>query len=62
MSKEQAMINIALNKKCDNNLKTAWIDVKKAFDSIDHRFLSKCIECLKFSKRFGQFIKGIMTK
>ena len=61
-AKEQAMINIALNKKYDNNLKTAWIDVKKAFDSINHRFLSKCIECLKFPKWVEQFIKGIMTK
>ena len=56
------MINIALNKKYDNNLKTAWIDVKKAFDSIDHRFLSKCIEYLKFPKWVEQFMKGIMTK
>jgi hypothetical protein len=29
-AKEQAMINIAINKASDNNLKTTWIDVKKA--------------------------------
>jgi hypothetical protein len=38
-AKEQAMINTALNKAVNNNLKTSWIDVKKAFDSVDHFYL-----------------------
>ncbi|KAM0684823.1 hypothetical protein COBT_003968 [Conglomerata obtusa] len=45
-AKEQALINIALNKKYDNNLKTTWIDVKKAFDSIDHEYLHICLKKL----------------
>lgn len=44
--KEQAMLNIALNKGHGNNLKATWIDVKKAFDSIEHVYLVKCIEKL----------------
>ncbi|KAK1347688.1 hypothetical protein LUQ84_002951 [Hamiltosporidium tvaerminnensis] len=29
-AKEQALLNIALNKEYGNNLKATWIDVKKA--------------------------------
>ncbi len=29
---EQAIINIEINKEYSNQLKTMWIDVKKAYD------------------------------
>jgi len=35
-AKEQALLDLAINKEYGNKLKTAWIDVKKAFDSVDH--------------------------
>ncbi len=38
-AKEQAMINIAINKEHSNQLKTMWIDVKKAYDSVGHLYL-----------------------
>lgn len=47
-AKEQAMLNIALNKAAGSSLKTAWIDVKKAFDSINHKYLLECISKLNF--------------
>jgi hypothetical protein len=31
-AKEQALLNLAINKDHSNRLKTAWIDVKKALD------------------------------
>ena len=35
-AKEQALLDLAINKAYGNSLKTAWVDVKKAFDSVDH--------------------------
>jgi hypothetical protein len=32
-AKEQALLNLAINKEYSNRLKTAWIDVKKALDN-----------------------------
>jgi hypothetical protein len=31
-AKEQALLNLAINKEYSNILKTAWIDVKKPLD------------------------------
>ncbi|WUR05216.1 uncharacterized protein VNE69_12201 [Vairimorpha necatrix] len=45
-AKEQAMVNIAVNKEHGNKLKTMWIDVKKAYDSVDHSYLLTCISKL----------------
>ncbi|MCB1712129.1 MAG: reverse transcriptase family protein [Candidatus Riesia sp.] len=61
-AKEQAMVNIALNKNFNNNLKTMWIDVKKAFDSIDHNYLFQCIESLNMPVWILSFIKSITEK
>ena len=61
-AKEQAMINIALNKAKNNNLKTIWIDVKKAFDSVDHNYLIECIQRLNFPSWIHPFIKTITER
>jgi hypothetical protein len=37
-AKEQALTNIMLNKAHGYQLKTAWIDVKKAFGSVKHTY------------------------
>ena len=47
-AKDQALLNLAINKHYSNRLKTAWIDVKKAFDSVDHNYLIKCLEKYSF--------------
>ncbi|TBU11344.1 reverse transcriptase, partial [Hamiltosporidium tvaerminnensis] len=54
-----ALLNIALNKEYRNNLKATWIDVKKAYDSIDHAYLTQCIENLNLPDRILKFIKKI---
>ena len=48
-AKEQALLNIAINKEYGNGLKIMWIDVKKAFDSVKHDYLIECISKLNFS-------------
>ncbi|TBU13640.1 reverse transcriptase, partial [Hamiltosporidium tvaerminnensis] len=61
-AKEQALPNIALNKEYGNNLKATWIDVKKAYDSIDHAYLTQCIENLNLPDWILKFIKVIISK
>lgn len=58
-AKEQALLNFSLNNKYKEAIKTAWIDIKKAFDNIDHSYLLKCIEKLKIPRWIEQFIKRI---
>lgn len=61
-AKEQALLNIAINKEYGNRLKTAWIDVKKAFDSIDHIYLINCLEQYSFPPWILYFLKDIISK
>ncbi|TBU10716.1 hypothetical protein CWI38_1589p0010, partial [Hamiltosporidium tvaerminnensis] len=56
-AKEQALLNIALNKEYGNNINATWINVKKAYDSIDHAYLTQCIENLNLPDWFLKFIK-----
>ncbi|TBT96667.1 reverse transcriptase, partial [Hamiltosporidium magnivora] len=53
---------IALNKEYGNNIKATWIDVKKAYDSIDHAYLTQCIENLNLPDWTLKFIKVIISK
>jgi len=61
-AKEQALLNVAINKYYNNSLKTAWIDVKKAFDSVDHIYLIKCLEKYNFPLWILNFLKDIISK
>ena len=55
-------MNLAINKHYSNGLKTAWIDVKKAFDSVDHNYLIKCQENHSFPSWILNFLKNIISK
>lgn len=61
-AKEQALLNLAINKQYSNKLKTAWIDVKKAFDSVDHNYLFKCLEKYRFPTWVLSFLKDTIFK
>jgi len=61
-AKEQALLNLAINKEYGNKLKSAWIDVKKAFDSVDHVYLIKCLEKYSFPPWIINFLKCIISK
>ncbi|TBU10378.1 reverse transcriptase [Hamiltosporidium tvaerminnensis] len=58
-AKEQDLLNIGINKEYGNNLKATWIDVKKAYESIDHAYLSQYIENLHLPDWILKFIKMI---
>ncbi|TBU06534.1 putative reverse transcriptase [Hamiltosporidium magnivora] len=57
LSELKTLLNIALNKEYGNILKETWIDVKKAYDSIDHAYLTQCIENLNLPDWILKFIK-----
>ena len=61
-AKEQALLNVAINKHYSNDLKTAWIDVKKAFDSVGHIYLIKCLEKYNFPLWILNFLKDTISK
>ena len=48
--KDQLMINNAILENCKKRkktLSTAWIDYKKAFDSVPHCWILKCLQMYK---------------
>ena len=63
--KDQLLINkaiIEMAKSRKMNLTTAWIEYKKAFDSVPHSWILKCIEMFKISPIIGEFMKSSMKK
>ena len=45
-AKEQALINKSLNTEHKFLLKSMWIDIKKAYDSVNHDYLKMCLRKL----------------
>ena len=48
-------------KRRKTNLHVAWIDYKKAFDSLPHSWIAKSLEILGVSSNIRQFLKTAMT-
>ena len=49
-------------RKKNRNLSTAWIDYKKAFDSVPHEWILKATELYKISPIISNFLRTSMTK
>lgn len=61
--KEQAMINIVINKAGGNKLKTTWIDVKKTFMFVENTsYLIECIEKQNFPSWIYPFLKSTIER
>ena len=61
--KDQLLINKMILENCklsNRNLSTAWIDYKKAFDSVPHDWIIKVLEIYKVSPVIINFIKTCM--
>ena len=61
--KEQLLINKMVIEDCKSrrkNLTTAWIDYKKAFDSVPHTWIIKCLELYKICPVAINFMKECM--
>ena len=63
--KDQLLINkMLLENSCYSrkNLRTGWIDYRKAFDSVPHSWLLRVLELYKVSPTITNFLKISMTK
>ena len=63
--KDQLLINKMILENCrkkSRNLSTAWIDPKKAFDSVPHEWILKAIELYKIFPIISYFLRTSMTK
>ena len=62
--KDQVMINNAILENCKKrkNLSTAWIDYKKAFDSVPHSWILKCLQMYKIHPGLITFIEESMRQ
>ena len=63
--KDQFMINNAVLENCKKrkkNLSTAWIDYKKAFDSVHHSWILKCLQMYKIHPVLITFIEESMSQ
>ena len=59
-AKELALFSKALNSKKQGELKMAWLDARKAFDSIHHSQILNCLESLRCSRWIKEFIANSM--
>ena len=63
--KDQLMINNVILENCKKkkkNLSTAWIDYKKAFDSVPHSWILACLRMYKINPVLTTFIKASMRQ
>ena len=63
--KDQLMINNAILENCKKrkkNLSTVWIDYKKAFDSVPHSWILKCLQMCKIHPALTPFIEESMSQ
>ena len=63
--KDQLLINKMIQENCyktKRNLSTAWIDYRKAFDSVPHSWILKSLELYKISPVIINFLKHSMTQ
>ena len=63
--KDELMINNVILKNCKKrkkNLSTAWIDYKKAFDSVPHSWILKCLQRYKIHQVLITFIEESMSQ
>ena len=59
------LINNSILEDCKRrarNLSMAWIDYKKAYDSVPHSWILKCLDIYKISPPIKDFLKSQMQK
>ena len=64
-TKDQLLINKTILEDCrkrGRNLSMAWIDYKKAFDSVPHSWIRRCMELYNINRETSNFLSNQMTK
>ncbi|XP_062826554.1 uncharacterized protein LOC134296214 [Anolis carolinensis] len=62
-TKDQLLIDKMILENCKSrkaNLHMTWIDYKKAFDSLPHNWIIKCLDAIGISKNVDTFIENMM--
>ena len=49
------------SRRRKTNLHVAWIDYKKAFDSLPHSWIAKCLEIVRVCGNIRQFLRVAMA-
>ena len=63
-TKDQLLINKTILEDCrrrQRNLSMAWIDYRKAFDSVPHSWISRCLELYKVDATLREFLTNQMS-
>ena len=63
-TKDQLLINKTILEDCkrrQRNLSMAWIDYRKAFDSVPHSWINRCLELYKVDDTLREFLKSQMS-
>ena len=63
--KDQLLINKMILETCSKkhrNLSTAWIDYRKAFDSVPHQWILKALDLYRISPAIKTFLQQTMTQ
>ncbi|KAK1939735.1 putative reverse transcriptase, partial [Babesia divergens] len=61
-AKEHALTSIVLNVKHKHKLYATWVDVKKAYDSVDHKYLMHVLESLKLPDWVLAFLRASISR
>lgn len=64
-TKDQLAIDRSItkdNKQRRTNMAMAWIDYRKAYDSVPHSWIIKCMDIYKVNQTIKEFIKRSMSK
>ena len=59
------LINSCILEDCkrrSRNLSMAWVDYKKAYDSVPHSWIIRCLDIYKISPPIKEFLKSQMQK
>jgi hypothetical protein len=59
-AKQQALLSKVINKEHDNLLFTSWIDVQKAYDSVQHGYLMDVLKSLNIPANIIGFVGRMM--
>ena len=64
-TKHQLLINNSILEDCKRrarNLSMAWVDYKKAYDSVPHTWITRCLDIYKISPEVKEFLKSQMER
>jgi len=60
-AKQQALLNKCLNQKYDNRLCTSWIDIQKAYDSVQHEYLIDVLKRIEVPLNIIKFVERTLA-